>query len=262
VGALSAYVLISPGPLARSFNPGRFAPNPRAGVIEQAIRSIPAEARLLAQTDLLPHVAHRPAVYMFPDSPAFADADYVLLDLEGNKYPLSNPEDDYDRELQQFLLNPDFETIFDRDNMLVLRRRATPLAPTTTLTADFGRRIALDGYQLQPETVSAGAPTTVTLWLRAQTDIAEDYILFVHVLAPDDERVAQLDVTPTEEWFGTSYWKAGRRFRVPYQLAIPAGLAPGDYRIVVGFYEVNGQRRLGVVGGGSSVELPDRLSVR
>lgn len=258
----AAYYLIAPGPPARGFDPERFAPNPRAPVIREAIALIPRDASLLAQTDLVPHVAHRREVYMFPDSPVFAGADYVLLDLEGNKYPLSNPEDDYDRELQQFLLNPDFETIFDRDNVLVLRRRAAALAPTIPLEVNFARRIALDGAEIAPTTLRAGETVTVTLWWRALIDVPEDNVLFIHVLGPDGERRAQLDAQPTEDWFGTSRWKAGRRFRVPYALSIPPTAPPGDYRIVIGLYDLNSQRRLGIVGGGNSVELPALLHVR
>jgi hypothetical protein len=93
-------------------------------------------------------------------------------------------------------------------------------------------------------------------------DVPEDNVLFIHVLGPDGERRAQLDAQPTEDWFGTSRWKAGRRFRVPYALTIPPTAPPGDYRIVVGLYDLNSQRRLGIVGGGNSVELPALLHVR
>jgi uncharacterized membrane protein len=260
--AAAAHYLIAPGPPARAFDPARFAPNPRAGVIREAIALIPRDASLLAQSDLVPHVAHRREVYMFPDAPVFAGADYVLLDLEGNKYPLSNPEDDYDRELQQFVLNPDFETMFERDNVLVLRRRAVPLQPTTPLEANFARRIALEGVDLSPAVARPGETITVTLWWRALIDVPEDNVLFIHLVGPDGERWAQLDRQPTEDWFGTSRWKAGRRFRVPYSLAVPPSAPPGAYRLMVGFYDLNSQRRLGVVGGGNAVELPARLDVR
>ncbi|MCS6801999.1 MAG: DUF2079 domain-containing protein [Chloroflexota bacterium] len=258
----AAYYLIAPGPPARSYDPERFAPNPRAPVIREAIALIPRDASLLAQTDLVPHVSQRRQIYMFPDAPVFAGADYVLLDLEGNKYPLSNPEDDYDRELQQFLLNPDFETIFDRDNILVLRRRVVPIAPTFPLEVNFARRIALDGADVTPTTLRAGETVTVTLWWRALIDVPQDVVLFIHLIGPDGERWTQLDKQPTEDWFGTSRWKAGRRFRVPYELTLPTTAPPGDYRIVVGLYDVNSQRRLGIVGGGNSVDLPAPLHVR
>lgn len=256
----TAYYLIAPGPLARGFDPARFAPNPRAPVIDAAIQSIPRDASLLAQTDLVAHVAHRRQIYMFPDSPVFAGADFVLLDLEGSKYPLSNPEDDYDRELQQYLLNPEFETVFDRENVLVLRRRPA-VEPPSPLEASFARRIALDGFDVAP-TLRPGGVLTVTLWWRALIDVPEDDVLFIHLLGPDGQLRAQLDTQPTEDWFGTSRWKAGRRFRVPYAVTLPANAPAGAYRLVVGLYDLNSQRRLGVVGGGTSVELPISIEVR
>jgi uncharacterized membrane protein len=253
-----AYGLLSPGPLARHFQPERFAPNPRAEALQEAIRRIPPEASVLAQTDLVPHLTHRRQVYMFPEAPTFGGTDYVLLDLEGNKYPLSNPEDDYDRELLQYLLSPAFETIYERDNVLLLRRRAMPLEPPYRLEASFGRRVLLEGFDLTPRELQPGHSLTLTLWWRALTDGRDDLTLFIHLLGPDGQRVTQLDVAPTESWFGTSRWQAGRRFRVPYTLVLPSDAPRGEYQLQLGLYSVYSQRRLGLVGGGTVVELPLR----
>ncbi|MCS7002276.1 MAG: DUF2079 domain-containing protein, partial [Dehalococcoidia bacterium] len=251
------------GPLAIPFDPARFAPEPRRDVIAAAIAWIPKDASLMAQTDLAPHVAHRRVLYMFPDAPRWGAADYVLLDLRGNKYPLTNPEEDYDRAIQQYFLSPEFETVFDHEDIVVLRRRAVPLAPATPLSVNFARRVGIEGYTLETPTIAAGRPVTLTLWWTTLLRPTEDYVMFVHVLDDDGKLVAQLDVMPTEDWFPTSLWDTGRRFRVSYVIPTPDSLAAGSYRLVVGLYGANTQRRAPVVSspGDTSVTLPDRLVV-
>ena len=47
---------------------------------------------------------------------------------------------------------------------------------------------------------------------------------------------------PTHLWIPK--WLPGQRYVDPYQLTIPQDLAPGNYLVEVGLYEMVGERRL------------------
>jgi hypothetical protein len=56
-------------------------------VLREIMDTLPAEAKVSAQSDLFPHLSHRPVIYLFP---IVADARYVLVDLDpaAEKSPL------------------------------------------------------------------------------------------------------------------------------------------------------------------------------
>ena len=102
---------------------------------------------------------------------------------------------------------------------------------TTPVDASFGDGLHLRGYSL------AALETTLVLtpsW-SVQTDQAGGWYLFVHLLAPDGQRVAQVDVPLDQGLFPT--WQAGQQFGSPLPIALPADLPPARYRIVLGLYD-------------------------
>jgi hypothetical protein len=63
-------------------------------------------------------------------------------------------------------------------------------------------------------------------------------MLFAHLLGPDGQRVAQVDLP-----YPTSSWRAGYYATTDLPLALPANVSPGIYRLVIGLYDPsNGQR--------------------
>lgn len=69
-----------------------------------------------------------------------------------------------------------------------------------------------------------------------------DYTLFAHLISPDGGRVSQVDLP-----YPTSGWQAGRFVTTELPVPIPADVAPGVYRLVVGLYEPDTGRRLPLV---------------
>jgi len=61
--------------------------------------------------------------------------------------------------------------------------------------------------------------------------------IFVHVVGPDGQTVAQQDWQPLQNYAPTHLWHKGLRL-VDYRYAIqlPADLAPGTYTVQVGMY--------------------------
>lgn len=93
-------------------------PSPHALAAGQFFRQVPARAALSAQSDLIPHLSQRMKLYHFPD---VADAEYVVLDMKGNTWPLTR--NDYEQRVGELWRISAFEKILDVDGFWLLVRR-------------------------------------------------------------------------------------------------------------------------------------------
>lgn len=114
---LSAF-LPSHQPLWRLFSPRSY----RFGVFEHtgrdALRLIPADASVVAQTNVAPHLSHR--VALFPLAGEAPDADFVIADEGRSTWPVENA--DGIRALLQQRRQRNYRAVFERDGWIVLRR--------------------------------------------------------------------------------------------------------------------------------------------
>ena len=116
--------------------------------------------------------------------------------------------------------------------------------------ATFGEAISLYGYDLQPEPVAPGERLSLSLVWQAQARPADNHWVFVHVVAGEEEIVAAANRIPVNWLRPTGGWRPGEVLLDPYQFRLPSDLAPGRYRIYVGFFEPEGGQRLPVTVGG------------
>jgi len=117
--------------------------------------------------------------------------------------------------------------------------------------AVFGGEIALRGYSMSPgPTIAPGDTLTVTLRWEALHRPSHDYTLFAHLLHWD-VLVTQWDGQPFGGVFPTGAWPVGQPLDVPVTLVVPPDLAPGEYHLAVGWYDLRTGRRLAVAGGGA-----------
>jgi hypothetical protein len=76
----------------------------------------------------------------------------------------------------------------------------------------------------------------------------QDYTVFVHLVSPNDQLLAQHDGQP---WWKvplpTSTWQPGEELRDEHRLRLPPDLAPGTYRLQVGAYDWQTLERLPVI---------------
>ncbi len=121
--------------------------------------------------------------------------------------------------------------------------------PPHPLDARFAAPIRLTGYDLQ----RAGESWVVILWWAAEGPLVEDYSVFVHLLGPEGDLVAQHDHIAGADAYPTGRWAPGTRLRDRFFLAVPGGACPGC-RLQVGLYTSAG--RLSLDGGGDSVTIP------
>ncbi len=127
------------------------------------------------------------------------------------------------------------QTVMDAEGKPLLTQYAlaTPPDPGTVREAlamapgqvRFGDAIGLAGYHLEPG--------RVTFMWRALQAAPDDLTLFVHVLGPDGQTVAQADGEPLGATYPTSRWHVGER--IVESRPLPP-LPPGTYHAQVGWY--------------------------
>lgn len=136
------------------------------------------------------------------------------------------------------------------------RQRQVPEVRESLATA-FGEQVALVGYELSSDALSPGSDFELTLYWQALVPVAEEYTVFVHLREPDGSLVCQDDYPPLENLYPTYYWKEDEVVSDPRVLSIPAGTAPGWYRLDVGLYRSADGTRLPLdqQGGSSPTDL-------
>lgn len=121
---------------------------------------------------------------------------------------------------------------------------------------DFGGQALLLGSDLLAEAVMPGQAITLTLYWQAQTAIADDYHVFVHLVGPlpGENRVAQGDQAPLNGDWPTWAWEPGQIVRDDYPIALPPDLQPGRYELRAGLYRLSDGWRLPVQGSAGRVK--------
>jgi hypothetical protein len=131
------------------------------------------------------------------------------------------------------------------------------------LAVDLTDEVTLRGYDLSPVEVAPGEVVTLTLYWEARETPAADYQVFVHLLGAGPEPVAQGDGPPLMGDYPTTMWAPGEIVADPHPVTLPADLAPGQYRLLVGMYDLETLARLARLdGAGDNVEIPIVLEVR
>lgn len=133
--------------------------------------------------------------------------------------------------------------------------------------ARFGDFARLAGYTLQGPDPDNPSLTVLLYWepLR-QTDT--DYVVFVHLAGPgasDTDAgplVDQDDHRPRDGFASTLSWEPGTLVRDAYHLLdTPADLAPGMYRLLIGFYDPDDPGARVPVTDASGAPLGDALAL-
>ena len=125
------------------------------------------------------------------------------------------------------------------------RRGDTESSPTL---ATFGDNLELSAAHF-PATLQVGATAPITLEWTVQNPLPYDCKLFIHLVPVDQTQpVAQVDEPIMRDRYPRHLWASGEMLEDSHQIAIPATLAPGTYRFLVGIYrEEPGWPRLPVV---------------
>lgn len=107
------------------------------------------------------------------------------------------------------------------------------LAGDASFVADFGGRLSLREARVRFE----GRILLVDLRWLLRSAVSEDLTVFLHVYDSGGRLVAQEDGYPLRGLFPFRFWPSGLLVEDLRRMAIPRGLAPGDYTISLGVYD-------------------------
>jgi len=254
--------LYSPVPPGRASQPDRFHVTQRDRMAEVVLSRIPSAASVSAQTALVPHLSHREEMYLFPLK--MAEVQYIVLDTRGPLYPLGLPS--YEGEVQELLSDPQWEILADMEGYYIFRRGSLRVANPSP--AVVGQKISLLGFELAlqdddgayapcspPCSATAGRGLRLTLYWRCLAPMDVDYSVFVHLLSPTGQMIAQHDSWPadgfrlSELWQPmsfkrTSQWTYGEVFRDIHYLQLSPDTLTGKALLKVGMYDLASGQRL------------------
>lgn len=124
------------------------------------------------------------------------------------------------------------------------------LQPSRPFRANFDGKMELHGYDAKQE----GSNLSVILYWQALAAMSTDYTVFVHLLGPDGQTVAQHDGQPSWEVpLPTTTWQPGEMLQDRHLLSLPPNHSPGEYRLEIGVYYWQTLARLPVIENGAVV---------
>ncbi len=144
--------------------------------------------------------------------------------------------------------------------------------PTVTAVPLSAEASIPEGAQLGSDLILSDVTITalpeglnVALDWYVKTQLAEDYLVFFHLLDSQGFLVAQLDqmlitlADPAQPSDLTSTWSAGEEIRKIYLLSVPEATAveSGQYDLVMGLYDLRTNERLPVTAVNDSFETTD-----
>ncbi|MGB5933565.1 MAG: DUF2079 domain-containing protein [Anaerolineae bacterium] len=250
-------------PLARHFQAPVVTAHDR--LAHQLIALIPPEAAVSAQSNLVPHLSQREAIYLFP-YPQTAKAEYIILDTQGEKYPLDAGE--YEKFLNALLSSPRHDLVSEIQGFLLFRR-SDEADIQYPLSVKFKEGIALLGFNVAVEDSEGafseevlplrlgdkGGRVRLALWWEALSPVERDYTVFTHLLNGKGRLVGGHDSMPANGWRPTSGWRTEQVMRDIHYIAFEAGEDLGEVIIEVGLYDLETGRRLEVEDGQDKVIL-------
>jgi len=120
----------------------------------------------------------------------------------------------------------------------------------------LGEQISLTGYLGWNLSPVAGEVTQLQLMWRADQTPQRPYKVFLQLLDPRDQVIAQRDAEPAGESRPTTTWQPGETVLDNHGLLIPPGTPPGSYRCIIGMYDAETLERLKLPDGSDFISLP------
>ncbi|HNS03241.1 MAG TPA: hypothetical protein PKM78_12780 [Anaerolineae bacterium] len=115
--------------------------------------------------------------------------------------------------------------------------------------ADFGGQLTLRSAARSGETLAAGDLLALRLDWEATAQPAADVSVFIQLLDADGQVTAQRDLPLHASGAPSSAWQPGQQASTRAAIALPAGMAPGAYRLIAGLYDPQTGTRLPLEGG-------------
>lgn len=128
-------------------------------------------------------------------------------------------------------------------------------APATANPVDvnFSNIGRLVGYDVDDGVARPGGAIGLTLYWRALERTEKSYKVFTHLVGADGRIYGQKDDFPAQGTKPTSSWLKGEYVEDTYTIPIDPGASTGDYRLLVGLYDLGSGQRLPVVDEGGKI---------
>ena len=121
--------------------------------------------------------------------------------------------------------------------------RAESRPPGRPLTVELGGEIRLLGFDLDRDRLKPGEALQLVLHWQAMQPPSQDYTVFTQLLGPDGRVWGQQDNQPQANRYPTTAWPPQEHVVDRYLIPLHPAAPPGEYRLLVGMYQLaNGQR--------------------
>jgi 4-amino-4-deoxy-L-arabinose transferase-like glycosyltransferase len=155
------------------------------------------------------------------------------------------------------LTTPDYIQPFARVTVQPSTRSFNTPAVSQPVTATLGSAIRLHGADVAG---TEGGELAVRIVWQSLAPLAMSEKVFVHLVGPDGNLIAQSDALPAGG-YGTEQWVEGEVVIDEHRLMLPPDLPPGDYRLRVGMYDPATGARLSAVGSGGERLADDAVEL-
>jgi len=212
-------------PLARPFHWPVVTPHHALGTALAA--SIPPDAPVVAQAELVPLVANRPYVRVW-NGPFDEQAEYYLLDVAHPAFVNRNGAQE--RLLADLAYEPTVGPIVSQDGYLILKKGAprVPITPeffsfiladmppeARRVDASFGAILRLVGFETARLATDREAEPLLTLYWHVLQQPEQDYFIAIFLLDADNAPVGvTLTQQPATLWWPTGRWQEGDHIRM------------------------------------------------
>ena len=184
-------------------------------------------------------------------SPAFVSAVEVDTDLPNGRYRLLS-RDPQAAAVCGWLARPS-SGCFLGDVQI----SGVPLPEGAT---NYEDKIALLEIELPERQLQPGGKMPVNLRWQSLSSMDQDYTIFLQILDAQDQIVGQVDAWPLHGTYATSQWSPGEIIDDPHLIQLDGDLAPGAYRLQVGWYLLSTLRRLPVLSD-DGLPVDDKIIV-
>jgi 4-amino-4-deoxy-L-arabinose transferase-like glycosyltransferase len=145
-----------------------------------------------------------------------------------------------------------------------VRDAAENTLPSTAVGVDLGDMLSLVGYDLNPPAgmrLVVGQTLNLTLYWQALRRPTRDFTVFTQLVGPDGRVHGQQDNQPQGGRYPTTAWDVAQMVIDRYALTVPDGAPRGQYRLLVGMYDLATGVRLPAVRANGTPLADDAIEL-
>ena len=204
--------------------------NEHRSSIRDIARTIPVDAVVVAQNELLPYLSQRRGIYEIPIIPDYRQADYLIADTTREYFQVHRGF------WQAFLSSGYFQIVDQPDGYLIARRRASE----QRVDARLEDGLSLIGYTIPlTETLRGGTALRPILEWQVDAPVDARYAVVMRMIDKQDRVWAESDHEPQDGYLPTTMWLPGKSIGDQFELALPPTMPTGDYTLTLGLHKAD-----------------------